>query len=277
MPIPLLLIKFNTTMKMQLLVLSYLIFQANLSFAQETNPTKLIEEMQVAIGGWDKLYALKDVTFEYDYHYPQQDIRDFSIERYIFEGEHAWAKYTTHEVNVMPETTDEVIQALVNNQAACSVNGELVEDAKVVGMADFLRRANYFWFTMNFKLNDPGTIHEYMGKETLSNVVYHKVKVTYDGGKTGKPQNDGYLLYINQDTKLVDLFYFSLPAMGMNEIGIKMEIDYVDMHGLKLPAKRYIYMPDKDGKLSPEPGLIQTSSNITFNNGYKPADFKIQD
>ena len=262
-------------MKMKFLFLVAILFQVITAFGQQPNPTKLIQEMQTAVGGWDKLYALNDVEFEYDYHYPQQGIKDVSVERYIFEGEHSWAKYSTHQINAMPKAEGEVIQACVNNKATCSLNGKPVDNPEVIGGTDFLRRANYFWFTMNFKLNDPGTIHEYMGEETVEGKNYHKVKVTYESEKTGKPKNDGYLLYINKDTKLVDLFYFSLPAMGVDQIAIKMEVDYEEMNGVKLPVKRYIYMPGPDGKLGEEAALVQTSSNIKFNNGFKPEDLKI--
>ncbi|MEM9722514.1 MAG: DUF6503 family protein [Bacteroidota bacterium] len=263
-------------MKVHLITLCVILFQLSDGIAQNPNPTKLIEEMQAAVGSWDNLHALKDVSFTYDYHSPQANLRDVSTERYIFEGEHSWAEYTTHQINVMPQAEGVVIQALVDGLPSCSVNGKLVTDKEILGGTDFLRRANYFWFVMNFKLNDPGTIHAYVGEESLDGTAYHKVRVTYDSGKTGKPQNDGYLLYINKDTKLVDQFYFSLPAMGVNEIAIKMKVDYETFNGVKLPVKRYIYMPGKDGKLGTEPGLVQTSSNIKFNSGFTPADFKLK-
>lgn len=244
------------------------------SSAQSTDPLSLVKNVEKAMGGWDHLYALNDVQFTYDYLYPQQGIKDLSEERYIFEGEHSWAKYTVHQINVMPESEGIVIQSLVDNKAACSSDGKAVSDEKVLGSTDFLRRANYFWFTMMFKLADPGTIHEYMGSEVVDGITYEKVKVSYDGNKTGKEVNDGYLLYINPKTFMVDQFYFSLPAMGVNEIALKMKVAYQEVNGVQVPFKRYIYMPGKDGKLGAEPALVQTSTDIKFNNGFKPEDLK---
>lgn len=175
----------------------------------------------------------------------------------------------------MPGREGEVVQSVVDSEPTCAMAGKKLTDPEVLGGTDFLRRANYFWFTMMFKLNNPGTVHEYMGEENVNGTAYQKVKVTYESDKTGKEKNDGYLLYINPETKLVDQFFFSLPAMGMEQIAIKMEVDYEEINGLKLPTKRTIYMPGQDGKLATSPSLIQTSTNVKFNNGFTPEGFKL--
>jgi hypothetical protein len=260
--------------KTTLLIWAIILLVSTTSWSQP-NATDLIKEMEATVGGWDKLWEQKDVQFDYDYHYPAQGIKDFSQERYIFEGEHSWARYTTHQVNAMPKAEGDVMQSLVNNQATCTLAGEPVSDEAAVGMADFLRRANFFWFTMMFKLNNPGANHEYMGTETVDATDYHKVKVTYTSAETGKEANDGYILYINPTTKLVDQFMFSLPALGVNDIILKMKVQYEDINGLKLPTKRYVYMPGEDGQLGTEPSLVQTSTNLTFNNGFTTESFKL--
>jgi hypothetical protein len=168
----------------------------------------------------------------------------------------------------MPDKEGEVIQSLVNNEGTCMMDGKAIVDEKVIGGTNFLRRANYFWFTMNFKLGNPGTNHEYIGSEKIGAIDYHKVKVSYVSEVTGKEQNDGYIIFINPETYLVDQFLFSLPAMGVNDIAIKMVVEYEAINGLKLPTKRTVYMPEKDGKLATEPSLIQTSTNVKFNNDF---------
>jgi len=242
--------------------------------AQDPNPTELLKKMEATMGGWDLLWSQNDVEFQYDY-VSGDGQADLSIERYIFEGEHSWAKYTQHDINAMPGREGEVIQALVNNKAACTLAGKAMTDEQVVGGTDFLRRANYFWFTMFFKLNNPGTIHKYLGSETMDGKNYHKISVAFEGDKTGKEQNDEYILFLNAETMLVDQFFFSLPAMGVNAPVLKMAVEYEEINGLKLPTKRYVYQPGADGKPQPEPFLTQTSSNVKFNNGFKPEDFKI--
>ncbi len=242
--------------------------------AQEKDPTQLINEMETAMGGWNKLYALQDVEFHYDYAYPGQGLKDVSTERYIFEGEHSWAKYTRHQINVMKDAKGTVVQCYNGKGAEVALNGKKIEQPEVVGGAYFLRKANYFWFVMMFKLDDPGTNHRYLGTESLNGIAYDKVAVSYDATVTGKEQNDAYVLYINPKTKLVDQFLFSLPAMGVNEPVLKMRVEYTEMHGLQLPLKRYAYQPGPDGKYG-EAFLVQTSTQVKFNNGFEAKDLSL--
>lgn len=235
----------------------------------------LISKLQTAAGGWNNLYALNDVSFDFTYESPAKGAKDVSQERYIFEGEQSWALYSTHQVNLMPNTEGPVTIALVDGTPYASHDGKKISDAQTLGTAAFLRQANYFWFVMNFKLSDPGTNYEYMGTETVDGINYNKVSVSYDSDKTGKEQNDAYILYLNPTTHLVDQFFFSLPAMGVNQPVIKMMVAYKKVDGIQVPYKRTVYMPGADGKLSDQPGLIQTSTNITFNNGFKKEDFML--
>ena len=202
-------------------------------------------------------------------------ISDVSTERYIFEGEHSWAKYTTHQINVMPKSPGIVTQAFVEGKPYTMVDDKKIDDPESLGLASFLRQANYFWFVMNFKLDDPGAQHDYLGKETIAEIEYHKVKVSYASDVTSKEQNDAYILYINPKTYMVDQFFFSLPAMGVNQPAIKMVVKYEELEGIKVPSKRKVYMPGNDGKLSETPNLVQTSTNIKFSNGFRPQDFML--
>ncbi len=238
------------------------------SFGQQKDPKEIIAAAQEAQGGWDKLYGANDIEFTYDYHYPQADIKDLSTERYIFEDEQSWAKYTVHQVNVIKDQPGDVIQYYDGQQAQVSLEGEEMTDPAAIGGAEFLRRANYFWLVMTHKLLDEGTIHEYTGAETVDGTAYDVVKVTYDSEKTGKPQNDSYILYVNPETKLIDRFFFSLPAMGVNEPVILMELTYEDFDGIKLPTKRLIYQPGEDGTLPEEPSLVQTLSDVKLDNDF---------
>lgn len=243
---------------------------------QSEDPAQLIAEMEKAVGNWDDLYALKDVQFDYNYQYPGPGTQDQSVEKYVFEGEKSWAKYAVHQINVAPNTPGEVIQYYDGSSAKVSQAGKELTDEASVGLAVFLRKANYFWFVMNFKLRDPGTVHKYLGEESVNGVKYDKVSVGYESEVTGKPENDAYIVFINQETKLIDRFFFSLPAMGVKQPVILMEVDYTEYEGLKLPTTRRAYMPDpKTGKLSTSPSIVQTSTNLKFNNGFSDDDLKI--
>lgn len=267
---------FNNVINIVLIVAGLIFTVSPTDVRQTKNPEQLIAEMEKAVGNWDDLYALKDVQFDYKYLYPQQGIQDLSVEKYVFEGEKSWAKYTIHQINVAPNSTGEVIQYCEGNSAKVSQAGKQLTDEAAVGLAMFLRKANYFWFVMNFKLRDPGTIHEYLGEESVDGVNYDKISVGYESAVTGKPQNDAYIIYINQKTKLIDRFFFSLPAMGVNKPVILMEVDYTESQGILLPTTRRAYMPDpKTGKLSESPSLVQTSTNLKFNNGFTDEDLSI--
>lgn len=244
--------------------------------ADEPTPQELIKAMEKAMGSWKKMYKLKDVQFTYNYEYPGQNKKDLSIEKYIFEGEHSWAKYMTHQINVMPDKGGEVIQSLIGNDITVSHDGKMMDDPQSKGLGTFLRKANYYWFTMMYKLSDPGVKLSTNGTETMDGTLYQKVRVDFNADEVGKKENDIYILYINSKTKLVDQFYFSLPAQGVNQPVILMKVDYKTMNGVKVPYKRSIFQPNAEGQYGSEPNLVQTSSNIKFKNGFKPSDFMIK-
>ncbi len=141
-----------------------------------------------------------------------------------------------------------------------------------MGGSHFLRKANYFWFVMMYKLNNPGAQFEYIGDENVGDTAYDKVMVTYYPAVTGKEQNDTFILYVNPETKMVDQFYFSLQAFGVDEPTILMKLEYEEVNGLKLATTRRIWLPGENG-YSEEPDLVQTSTNVKFNNGFSDDSF----
>ena len=240
------------------------------------DPISVIKAIEATVGGWDKLWEQKDVEFSYSYHQIANDKKDLSTERYMFDTEHSWAKYDTHQVNVFPDSAGQAIQCYDGKQQAeLSLNGEKMEDEALLGATQFLRKANYFWFVMNFKLDNPGASFESLGQETVKGTTYDKVKVSYDSGVTGKEQNDTYVLFVNPETKLVDRFFFSLPLWEVMEPVLLMEVEYSEVNGLVLPTKRSAYMPDEEGNYPEEPMLVQTTTNVKFNNGFTEEDFSL--
>ncbi len=240
------------------------------------DPASIIQAVEAAAGGWDNLWSLKDVEFTYHYHNPSEDKLDLSTERYMFDTEHSWAKYSSHQINVFPEQEGEAIQCYDGkDKAEVSLNGEQLMDEEPIGLSQFLRKANYFWFVMNFKLDNPGTVHEYLGQEEVNGTTYDKVAVSYESETTGKPENDSYVLFVNPETKLVDRFLFSLPALQVTEPVLLMEVEYTEMEGLMLPTTRRAYIPNEEGQFDETPSLVQTSTEIKFNNGFTTEDFVV--
>ncbi|MGB5943266.1 MAG: DUF6503 family protein [Leeuwenhoekiella sp.] len=230
-------------------------------------PKTVLAHVASAQGGWDDLWNKKDVEFSYDYRYPD-GTADVSLERYIFDTEASYAKYSQNDINAMPGTDGTVEQYFDGEKAMAMVNGEKIDDPAATGGSDFLRRANYFWFVMPYKLSDDATKLKYMGQETYNEVAYDKIEVTYDSEATGKPQNDSYILYVNPDTKLIDRFFFSLPAMGMNVPAIAANYEYEEIEGQMVSAHRKYFMPDENGEYGDVPSIVQTLTNVKFDNGF---------
>lgn len=240
-----------------------------------TKPETIAQNIVAASGGLEALKALKDVSYTYTYDDLAKGAKDISEEKYIFEGELSMAKYTTHGVHVVPELEGDAIQKFDGEKACVIVNDEKLTDEKAIGTSHFLRKVNFFWLTMMFKMADPGISYEYLGNEEVNGTAYDKLKVTYDGAVTQKEQNDGYILYVNPETKLVDQFLFSLPAFGINDIVLLMKVEYEEINGLQLPTTRKMHAPLPEGGHTPEPVLIQTSNNLSFNNGFTTEEFAI--
>ena len=107
-----------------------------------------------------------------------------------------------------------------------------------------------------------------MGQEEYNGISYDKVAVSYDPAITEKEQNDSYILYVNPDTKMIDRFLFSLPAMGVNVPAIVGNYEYEDIEGQKIATKRTYFMPNEKGEYGETPSIVQTLTNVKFNNGF---------
>lgn len=232
------------------------------------DPQTMLAAIEHAHGGWGDLWKKGDVQYTYHYHNPTLNKTDLSTERYIFDNEASYGHYTQHEINVMPSTEGKVTQCFDGENTLVLVDGEKTDDPQANAVGSFLRSANYFWFVMPYKLNDKGTIAAYEGQEEYNGRVYDKLKVTYDSELTGKEQNDTYILYVNPDTKLIDRFYFSLPFMGVNEPVLIANYSYEDIDGQLVATKRTYFLPNETGEYAEAPSLVQTLSDVKFNNGF---------
>ncbi|MDT0608105.1 DUF6503 family protein [Croceitalea rosinachiae] len=234
----------------------------------DTNdPQTVLAAIEYAHGGWNDLWKKGDVQYTYNYHSTDANKTDISTERYIFSNEASYGHYTKHEINVMPDVEGNVTQCFDGEKTVVLINGEKTDNPQGNVVGDFLRKANYFWFVMPYKLNDQGTITTYIGQEELNGKTYDKLNVTYDPKLTGKEENDIYILYVNPETKLIDRFFFSLPFMGVNEPVIIADYEYSDVEGQMIATKRNYYMPSPNG-YADSPNLVQTLTDIKFNSGF---------
>lgn len=232
-----------------------------------TNPKNILEAVEAAHGGWNHLRSKNDVEYHYEYTIPEGKA-DISTERYIFDGEVSFGNYARHEINTVPTEKGIVTHLFNGENTTMTLNGDTIEKERTIAIAEFVRRANYFWFVMPYKLNDPGTIAKFLDTEVHNNITYTKLQVTYDATTTGKAENDIYILYINPETLLIDRFYFSLPFLSINAPVILAEYTYEMVGGQKLAKSRDYYLPKKDGTYNTSPSITQKLSNIKFNNGF---------
>lgn len=253
-----------------ILILTLCFSTQNVKAQTDDKSKSLIDALVSVNGGYEKLAQKKD--FEFHYVYDNFDAgKDVSLERHILHGEHSWASYNTHQRNVLPNQKGTALQALVDGKPMLTLDGKQITDEKALGGTIFLRKVNFYWFTMMYKLKDPGTNYKYLGTEDLNGTTYDKVSLTYDAEITKKENNDEYILYFNPNTHLIDLFYFSLPDWGINKPILKMTLEYEVIDGLHISTKRNTYAPNKDGEYKMNGAYI--FSDIKFNNGFKKEDF----
>jgi len=264
--------KFNFA-KLAAVILAVFVGAA-FTFSEGPDPKSksLIDALYKVNGGWEKLWSKNDVQFTYVYKDFAKGT-DISVERYIFEGESSFAEYQQHEVNVMPGKDGVVKQCYMDGVAKISLDGNSVTAPEAVGGTEFLRVANYYWFAMMYKIDDPGAYHKYLGQEEVTGVNYDKVSLTYKPAEVGKEVNDEYILYFNPKTHMIDQFMFSLPAMGVNAPILKMELDYELIDGIYIATTRRAFAPNEKGEFNQMGEYL--SKNIKFNNKFKKQDFKI--
>ncbi len=244
----------------------------NITFAQKkevssSNSAKaLIEKMVSITGNYELLKKLKDVEFDYTFYSPATKKSDISVERYIFDGEVSWGQYKTHNVFVLPKEEGTVTQYYESTgNSWITVGNTKITDTRTLRSSDFLRKANYYWFTMMPKLLDKGIVYTQLPDRVHNKVKYKIVKIGFEKG-VGDVQDD-FILYINPTTFLVDRFLFTVKGSAL---GISlMEIEYETANGYTFMAKRKVIPADWDGKIKGKVLYEQTTTNVKFNNGFR--------
>lgn len=243
--------------------------------AQEHDPARrLIEEVVAAVGGVERLHTLRDVEYEYVYRNVETGEADISLERYVFDGELSWARYTQRQTNWPPEARGELVQGYNGDSTWATLDGEPVTDPQLLRMSDFLRKTNYYWFTMMFKLLDPGLTYELMDPQVIDDgppEAYHRVKIGFEDN-VGDVQ-DTYVLYIHPRTRLVDQFLFTVLDFGRAD-PLLMKVEYEEIEGLKLPTERRYAPADWDGNILEEKWTEEISRNVRFENGFEREMFE---
>ena len=212
---------------------------------------------------------LVDVQYEYLYRKNGEGKEDVSIERYVFDGELSWAKYTKRET-LFPDSKGELIQGFNGKTSWATLDEEPVTDEKILKMSDFLRKTNFYWFAMMPKLSDPGINYKYKGTKEKDGIQYDIVEISYESG-VGDVQ-DIYLLYLNPNTHLVDQFLFTVMDFGLKD-PLLMTVEYEEVEGLWLPTKRKYIKSNWEGEILGDAWVDEISTNVKFNNGFDRSTF----
>lgn len=232
---------------------------------------ELVYNMVQVVGNYNQLRKKHDVIYTYTYQTPDGK-SDISTEKYLFDGELSYGKYTKHE-RTLPDLNGPFEQSYNGEQYLLKHDGKYIENEAAIKRVAFNRPTNFYWFAMYQKLLDPGLIYEYLGEKDVDGKNYDIVKVSFES-KNDKP-TDIYQLYINKETKLADQFLFTVADFGVMETPFLMTMEYEKIEDLLIPTKRHYKKSDWNATVTQDPWINVTWSNIKFNNGLTPEDFKI--
>jgi hypothetical protein len=230
----------------------------------------LVAKVIEKAGGIDALRKKADVEYTYLYRRGGTGALDVSVERYVFDGEKSWARYDVYE-GLSPGGKGPVVQGYDGRSTWQTVAGVESSDADSLKKADFLRKTNFYWFAMTFKLLDPGLQYEYAGRRKVGDTTYELVKVTFDAGVGDV--SDTYLLYINPKSWRVDRFLFTVLDFGKTE-PLLMMVEYERVDGVLLPTKRRYTASDWSGQVTEDAKWTdEISVGIRFGNGFDESLF----
>lgn len=244
----------------------------NALFAQSVDGARaLIDQVIAANGSLERLHALGDVSLHYTLRDVASGNTDVSVERYIFDGEHSFAHYLNREMYAAPGQEGTYTQFYNGKETVTRLNEEvLTEQAAYVG--HFLRKTNFYWFTMMFKLGDPGVQLRQLDDRLVEGTDYHAVEMTFADG-TGET-SDRYILYVNPRTHLVDQFLFTVKGFGITD-PMLMKLAYEEIDGLQLSTYRKYAPANWDGEVvNNEAWTEQITQNIRFGNGFTAGNFR---
>ncbi len=230
--------------------------------AQDANT--IISDMVTAIGGKQYYYNLGDVTYDIEYINPVTPIHFKGKETYVFDGELSSGIYSKH--SLLAPDGGKVVEGYDGKDAWVKINDKLITEEKPNGVARFLRKTNYYWFSMLFKLQDAGVNLTHAGTKKVEGRDYDLIKMTF-GDKVGDAQ-DTYVLYVNQKTKLIDQFLFTVIGFGVKDPFL-MKLHYETVNGIRIPTERTYTEANWEGDIIGKQWTTTYWTNIKF--GTKPA------
>ncbi len=236
----------------------------------QNNAHRMVYDVVQQVGDMSKLAAKKDVVYTYTYTTPDGK-SDISTEKYLFDGELSYGMYKQHE-RTLTDLEGVIEQGYDGDKYWLKNEGSTISDSAALARVAFNRPTNYYWFAMFPKLLDPGLKYEYKGEKTFHEQQYDVVDVSFDS--TPDKPTDIYQVHINKASGMVDQFLFTVADFGLMDTPLLMEVAYKDIDGLMIPSKRRYKRSTWDADVSEGPWIDVNWTDIKFNNGLTPADFK---
>ncbi len=228
--------------------------------AQAQKAKEIIKQSIEAIGGKQNFYNKGTVSYNFEYRTPagKNAITLVGKESYMFDGERSRGVYTTHSLT---GANGKVVEGYNGTDAWVTFDGKVSDNKQANGVARFLRKTNYYWFAMFFKLADEGLTHELLSDQTVNGQDYNRVKITF-GTNVGDAQ-DTYIVYVNKKTKMIDQFLFTVIGFGIKDPYL-MTFNYETVDGIKIPSKRKYIEADWNGTVKGKEYYFTNWTNIKF-------------
>jgi len=224
----------------------------------------LITKVVEANGGINALHQLKDVSFDYTFKIEEKNVVDVSKERYIFDGEVSYAQYTERQVYALPQMKGTHTQFFDGNKTLSKMDDQVITEQQPAYIGHALRKTNYYWFAMMFKLLDPGVHHKMLPTRNVDGIAYEIVEMTF--GENVGEANDKFVLYIHPKTHRIDQFLFTAVGFGVTDPNL-MKVKYEQIDGVYLTTHRKYAPADWEGNAVKESWTEQSIKNVRFNNG----------
>ncbi len=232
---------------------------------QAQDARELITKVVDANGGSNALHKLKDISFDYTFKVLANNIEDVSKERYIFNKEISFAQYTKRQVYAIPQMKGVHTQFFNGSKTISKLDGKVITEQQPAYIGHSLRKTNYYWFAMMFKLLDPGVNHKLLPSRNVDGINYKVVEMTF--GENVGDASDKYVLYINPKTYRIDQFLYTALAFGAKDPSL-MKVKYEKINGIYVTTYRKYAPANWDGKVIKETWTEQFTKNIKFNNGF---------
>ena len=192
------LLRKQNFMKLQLVpILVLLLVSCKKEIKQEPTAQSIIDSSIVKSGG--ERFKDHKVSFFF---------RNRKYSSYYVDGQKMLERYTFLDSNMIADKKSNV-------DFKRFINDSLVEvpDSLVSRYANSVNSVHYF-SKLPFGLNDKAVHKEYIGEETIKEIPYYKVKVTFDQAGGGDDFDDTYVYWFNQKTMLPDYLAYDFHVNG---------------------------------------------------------------